>query len=135
MTAKNVWGPELWRALHRITVAYPADPSDAHKLAVVQFFKALPYLVPCPECGLHFEDMLKRTPIEYHVDSKSDLARWLFERHNEVNARLGKPQMSEHDFVRMYTTAVSAPEHFSLTTTHLILAAIVVILIVMVLRR
>lgn len=134
MTAKNVWGPELWRALHRMTVAYPADPSDAHKLAVVQFFKALPYLVPCPECGLHFEDMMKRTPIEYHVDSKSDLARWLFERHNEVNARLGKPQMSEHDFVRMYTTT-TAPEHFSLTTTHLIVAAIVVILIVMVLRK
>lgn len=47
-------------------------------------------LFPCSECGHHFSEMLKRSPPP-RKGTVEDLERWLCERHNEVNMRLGKP--------------------------------------------
>ena len=50
---------------------------------------ALPVLYPCSWCALHLSENLKLHPPD--VSGRAALSKWLCERHNDVNERLGKP--------------------------------------------
>ncbi|KAF7329925.1 Sulfhydryl oxidase [Mycena kentingensis (nom. inval.)] len=49
---------------------------------------ALPALYPCSHCADDFGESMKAHPPD--VSSRAGLSRWFCERHNEVNAKLGK---------------------------------------------
>lgn len=88
------WGPQAWRFLHSITFAYPVkNPSDAQKKQTKEFFTYLQFLLPCPECKQHYSQLLILKPIDNALDSQDSLSRWLVNIHNQVNKRLGKPEM------------------------------------------
>jgi FAD-linked sulfhydryl oxidase len=49
---------------------------------------SLPMLYPCSHCASDFgKDLEKNKP---DVSGRAGLSRWLCERHNEVNKKLGK---------------------------------------------
>ena len=93
----SIWGPSAWRFLHAVTFAYPETPSAEHKEAARALFTNLKLLLPCEDCCAHYSKALANANLEDALESKTKLTRWLFDFHNQVNARLGKPEFSwEH---------------------------------------
>src|SRR5687767_8695514 len=78
-----VQGRKRWEELHRRALGW-AGGEDAQWLA--DFAMRL----PCGECRTHWFGMLKRTPPDW-----ANYFAWAVARHNEVNRRLGKPEITE----------------------------------------
>lgn len=98
MTTKlniSEWGPALWQSLHAISFTYPESPTPSDQSAYYNFFTALQYVIPCVKCRGHYATMLTESPIR--LESQEALARWLVDRHNEVNVRTGKPTLRYED--------------------------------------
>lgn len=56
---------------------------------MAQFFNIFTQFYPCESCAIDFqEDIEKHPPCTENQDA---LAKWLCERHNTVNIKLGKP--------------------------------------------
>lgn len=102
MTSKDIWGPCAWKFLHTITFAYPESPSLEEKRNHKLFFEQLQNILPCKICRQHFRENLKKYPIEYGLESRKDLIKWLVDFHNEVNKSLGKRQYSYQEVYDMY---------------------------------
>ena len=82
---RSVWGPALWTFLH--TSAASLDSPEAY----VQLLRSLVLTLPCPECRQHVQDFLQLQPPEPAIHDAASASRYLFEFHNGVNSRLGKP--------------------------------------------
>jgi hypothetical protein len=75
------YGPPLWQALHERARSHYGD--DAEWLA--QFEKR----IPCGSCRKHWQEMMGLTP-----QNPDDYFSWTVDRHNEINAKLGKPTLT-----------------------------------------
>ena len=93
----DVWGPIFWNAMHIVSLAYPATPTDAEKAGTRAFFESLATVLPCPICREHYKEKIAASPPA--VNSKGELIVWVWEIHNEVNKMLQKPEMSMEDFL------------------------------------
>lgn len=95
----RLWGPDAWNTMHAITYSYPKDnPTSEEKRDMREFFEAIADVLPCFECRKHFKSMMRKYPVVEHLSSRRDLTRWLIDRHNDVNRRLGKPTV-DYEFV------------------------------------
>jgi mitochondrial FAD-linked sulfhydryl oxidase len=81
-------GRATWTFLHTTAAYYPDKPSTAHKSSMLSLLRSLPSLYPCGHCASHLAENLKENPPK--VGGREELSRWLCERHNDVNERLGK---------------------------------------------
>lgn len=97
-----VWGPFFWHTIHIVALAYPSEPSYAHKRAAKEFFESLVHLIPCPICRDHYQKHLQKFPLTPHLDRRADLFKWTVVLHNEVNTSLGKPTVSELEALTFY---------------------------------
>lgn len=84
----EIIGRATWTFLHTTAAYFPDKPTPMHKAHMLSLLKALPSLYPCSFCGEHLGTSLRANPPD--VSSRKALSWWLCERHNEVNARLGK---------------------------------------------
>ena len=91
----NTWGPLFWGTLHITALGYPKNPTYSDKKAAKDFFESLQFLLPCQVCRGHYKEHLKKYPIMPHLDRRDDLFKYTVMFHNEVNATLGKPRMTE----------------------------------------
>jgi hypothetical protein len=91
MTA--VWGPLGWMTLHSISTSYPEAPSIAEKQLVSSWLDMFRDTITCPYCRDHFSEMLanSRRVFPNFLNSRQDLAIFVFRVHNAVNRRLKKP--------------------------------------------
>ena len=71
------WGPSGWKLLHLIA-AQPTNPSHD------DFWNALPFVLPCKFCRASLTKYYRK----HKRPTKGPLAKWLWEIHNEVNAKL-----------------------------------------------
>uniref|UniRef100_A0A7S0PN19 Sulfhydryl oxidase n=1 Tax=Ostreococcus mediterraneus TaxID=1486918 RepID=A0A7S0PN19_9CHLO len=85
-------GTSSWGLFHTLAAYYPDAPSATHKIQARRFFDALGDLYPCSTCRADLRADIDRNPPR--VESREALSRWVCERHNEVNAKLGKPRVS-----------------------------------------
>jgi FAD-linked sulfhydryl oxidase len=81
-------GRATWTFLHTAAAYYPLSPTPAHRTHMFNLLSALPTLYPCGVCADHLREEVRKFPPV--VDGREGLSRWLCERHNEVNGRLGK---------------------------------------------
>ncbi len=81
----EVWGPPAWARLHAWAASCPRDPV-ARRRWLADFVASLPQC----DCKSHWWAMLAKTPPPL-TGSAEELYGWTLDRHNEVNARLGKP--------------------------------------------
>ena len=87
-----VWGPGMWHALHVMAVNYPASPDEDRKNHCKNFLEALPYMLPCGECGRHLKDTMTATPgiSATSCASRETLNSFMVNMHNHVNKKLGR---------------------------------------------
>ena len=98
----SVWGPFFWHTMHIIAIGYPIKPTYGDKHAAKEFFESLQFLIPCQLCREHYKTYLKSMPVTPHLDRREDLFRWTINLHNEVNAKLEKPKVTEAESIRYY---------------------------------
>lgn len=81
VASDGAWGPPLWRSLER-----GADtPAGRAELAF-----SMTRLIPCGSCRQHWIEALRGLTAE-HCATAEAFSRWVSDRHNDVNLRLGKP--------------------------------------------
>ncbi len=76
-------GPAKWAEFHRRTLLM--EGVDDSTWLIVFASK-----LPCGDCKQHWQAMVLRTPPDF-----SRYFAWGVDRHNEVNRRLGKPELTE----------------------------------------
>ena len=98
------WGGITWVFLH--TLSYKVHPEHYQQIKTVLWdhIKQLCSNLPCPDCASHATHFLKRinTP-----DTKEQLIRILFDFHNVVNRRIGKPVFPFQSFEKYGTVNLS----------------------------
>ncbi|GAA6015559.1 hypothetical protein JCM11491_007156 [Sporobolomyces phaffii] len=85
-------GRHTWTFLHTTASYFPPTPTAAQQRSMLDLLRALPTLYPCGTCADHLKSHLGRDPPDDAVKSRSEVERWMCRAHNEVNARLGKPE-------------------------------------------
>jgi len=88
------WGPSGWRLLHTITFAYnpKTDKTNTREL-----FETLPFVLPCKFCRTSLSEYMEKEPLEPALESRDDLARWLWKIHNMVNAKLRNQKLNTYE--------------------------------------
>ena len=98
------FGPCTWKAMHSVAFSYARDPfsptPQEHK-AAVDFFGSMAELIPCHMCRKHYKDYIREHPIK--ADNRDELAKWVFDLHNDVNRRTNKPVLQYAEVKKMYT--------------------------------
>ncbi|TFY61734.1 hypothetical protein EVJ58_g4322 [Rhodofomes roseus] len=81
-------GRATWTFLHTTAAYYPEKPTSNQRVNMLTLLRSLPVLYPCSHCASHLDTNIKENPPD--VSGRVALSRWLCERHNDVNVRLGK---------------------------------------------
>ncbi|KAH9951172.1 ERV/ALR sulfhydryl oxidase domain-containing protein [Amylocystis lapponica] len=81
-------GRATWTFLHTTAAYYPERPTPSQRANMLSLLRSLPVLYPCSHCASHLGTNLHDHPPD--VSGRLALSRWLCERHNDVNERLGK---------------------------------------------
>lgn len=81
-------GRATWTFLHTTAAYYPDRPTPTQRANMLSLMRSLPVLYPCSSCASDFDQDLSLHPPD--VSGRAGLNRWLCERHNEVNRKLGK---------------------------------------------
>lgn len=110
-TAPAIWGPPTWQMLHYLANGYPQCPTPPVRQHCVAFLKALPWMLPCPECGAHCRSFVLGYPGGPEAASRcrASLVTFALALHNEVAAhtRPGCRPWSEERAEEHYATGVS----------------------------
>jgi hypothetical protein len=94
------WGEITWIFLH--TLSYKVHPEHYKhvKLVLWDHVKQLCSNLPCPECASHAIQYLKKLNVP---DTKEQFIQVLFDFHNAVNRKLGKPMFLSQE-IKKYGT-------------------------------
>ena len=96
------WGKCTWDMMFLLAADFPhtkeCDGDEPYTVAEVkkrrqgwiQLLKALPNVLSCPVCAIHFEKYTKRYPVEEAVKDRDSLFEWLYRAKDEVNKRTKK---------------------------------------------
>ena len=85
-------GRATWTFLHTTAAYYPEKPTPTQRANMLMLLRSLPVLYPCTLCADDFGKDIDRYPPD--VSGRGALSRWLCERHNEVNEKLGKERFN-----------------------------------------
>lgn len=83
-------GRATWTFLHTTAAYYPVSASADQQARMRSLIAALPVLYPCVPCADDFGADASANPPD--ASGREGLSRWLCERHNEVNRKLGKAE-------------------------------------------
>lgn len=92
----ELFGPYFWGTLHLACLG----TKDLDKLR--EFVNLYKYVMPCGSCCTHFATVLDELPFPESTDPLV-LFGWSVDVHNIVNRRLGKPEMSMEQALRVWT--------------------------------
>ena len=84
------WGPPLWSVLHGLPESAPS--LDRLKACLGHL------CLPCKACQDHYEQYIENRPPAL-IGSRTEAFDWIFDLHNEINARLGKPRVTREIYV------------------------------------
>lgn len=90
MSDPRIWGSDLWKTLHRLSLAYPDQPTDDDRQAAYELLHSLTRLLPCPACRTHYAKHFATFDRDATTASRDALVRWVHELHESVNRRLHK---------------------------------------------
>ena len=86
------WGRQAWHFIHMVALSYPETPTETDKEKYLSFLLILEYVLPCPICGFHFMENMKK--IKPRLESRNEFFNWTVDMHNEVNKLNGKSTLS-----------------------------------------
>jgi hypothetical protein len=131
----NIWGGNLWRFMHYLTIAYPENPSNADKENVKKFFASIGNILPCEKCRAHFALNIKNYPLTDSIlENRYNLINWLKDIHNEVNIRNNKKTWTYQDIINEYENETVSYKT-EIATVILLITIIIIIIFYMMYRK
>ena len=92
----------MWQSMHFVALGY----NRTHPEEYIAFYRSLAKAIPCKKCSAHYEEELRRDPVENNMD---DLFGWTVRLHNSVNKRLGKEEWTVRRARKHYSHLVFGP--------------------------
>jgi len=94
--ATKYWGPLGWMTLHSVSLIYPDTPTAEERAIMDKFIRLFAETISCPTCKDHFQRLLSLYTANHpeYLNSKQDLAVFVFRAHNSVNRKLDKPRQA-----------------------------------------
>jgi len=96
------FGPHYWYMLHNMSLNYQMNPTRVARQKMRAFVEVLPYLLPCRNCSEHAKEFMASADLDKALTNRKTLFTFMWNFHNHVNKRLGKPQMSFKDALDLY---------------------------------
>ncbi len=96
------FGPHYWYMLHNMSLNYQMNPTRVARQKMRAFVEVLPYLLPCRNCSEHAKEFMASADLNKALTNRKTLFTFMWNFHNHVNKRLGKPQMSFKDALELY---------------------------------
>lgn len=101
---ENVWwGPTFWKTYHIMALNFPSAASPIASQKMKEFVSAIPWTLPCEKCRVHCMKYIHENLTDSVVESNKNLFVFFVNFHNAVNIRLGKPQYSLEEALRLYS--------------------------------
>ena len=89
------WGNATWYLFH--TLSYKLKETESkHANELLMLFVGICRNLPCPVCREDATKMLNTSKTRL-VTTRSDLLRFMWQFHNLVNNKLGKPEMTHKE--------------------------------------
>jgi len=98
------WGPVLWTILHTLAqkggkALFPSMYDDERR-QWINILTILPKMIPCSMCRAHAEEWIAAHPVAIiktidYIDLGPWLIDWVYDFHESVNARNGKPSFDK----------------------------------------
>ena len=104
----KIWGPPAWVFLHTVVMGYPAKLDETlsdhvtRKNSMTMFFNHISNILPCKYCRESYNHFITEMPIDKHLSSRIELAKWLYDIHNKINAKLGVQLCNIPEFSEVY---------------------------------
>jgi hypothetical protein len=98
------WGPVLWTILHALAQkggkALFASSRDDERRQWILLLQTLPKMIPCAMCREHSQAWIQTHPVAPIKTISYDelgtwLVDWVYDFHEAVNARVGKPSFDK----------------------------------------
>lgn len=99
------WGPAGWTFLHVMSWTYPEEPSAQDREDMFIFLHAFAKVLPCTRCRRHWSKLLSKalpSSSSPRLSSRTSLAGFLVDAHNDVNGELGKPVVTHDEARRLF---------------------------------
>ena len=87
------WGNPTWRFFHSYAQHTSNHRFQQQRTAFIEIFSKTLLCLPCPLCRDHAQEYVKRNPLRTII-TIDDLKLYIWRFHNNVNARLSKPEFS-----------------------------------------
>tara|TARA_B100000424_G_scaffold265391_1_gene254956 strand:- start:41 stop:493 length:453 start_codon:yes stop_codon:yes gene_type:complete len=87
---KELWGNTVWYLFHTIAEKIKEEEFLNNKNSIIEIIKSTCFILPCPECSNHATNILKTINFT-NMTTKEELKTFLFNFHNDINKKLGKP--------------------------------------------
>ncbi len=98
----KIWGKNMWKSLHLVSLSYPSKPEIKDKKDYYTFFISVGNVLPCDTCRMNYKKHLEELPLDDVVlSSKEALVKWVIDMHNIVNRDLGKKIIPYHEALRL----------------------------------
>jgi len=96
----TVWGPRAWYWLHVFAINYNGTDKEKTLQRLVSFIRTL----PCHTCREHGTEYLKQNRPD--MSSSETFQLWVWNFHNSVNKKLGKPFVTFDEYLQKYTDEI-----------------------------
>lgn len=104
---KSEWGPVVWKVLHCITLKIKDEEFSNEREKIIQMISGICSNLPCPQCASHASGLIKKHNLR-NVKTKSDIIKFVYFMHNEVNKRL-KKKIYSFENIQIYNTIDMKP--------------------------
>lgn len=94
------WTRITWWELHTFAAAFPNNPTEERRRSFEQLMFALAENFPCSVCSVHLKEYLEKHPIYPHTNNCDQLQKYIYDLHEAVNKRKGKPQIHTFEEVK-----------------------------------
>lgn len=99
------WGPPTWCFLHTLVEKIKVEHFSILRLEILKNIYNICVNLPCPECSQHAKNYLNGVNFNA-LKSKEDVKNMLYEFHNLVNVKKGKPLFNRNDLDDEYKNNV-----------------------------
>ncbi|AET72866.1 hypothetical protein PGAG_00412 [Phaeocystis globosa virus 12T] len=101
---KSVWGNATWYLFHSLAHNIKETEFLSIKPDLIYVIKTVSGNLPCPECSSDAITKLEKVNFD-NIKTKQEFKLLLFNFHNQVNAKLGKPGYLLTDLDEKYSKA------------------------------
>lgn len=107
-----------WWLLHTLAAAFPETPTEARRKSVEPFLIGFAENFPCPLCGTHLREYLDKNSVYPHTKNADSMQNYMYDLHESVNKRKGKPQMHTREEVKVYFISRQSSSHSATSKQH-----------------